>query len=169
MLALNAAIEAARAGEQGKGFAVVAEEVRKLAEQSQMAAAEITEIVRVIQTDTAVAVGAMQQGTDDAALGTEVITATGEHFHQIADLVEELDLQIHEISAASGKISSSSNEVANSVDSVKKIADETAVDTQTISAAAQEQTATMQEIASASTSLSQMAEKLSSVVGAFKI
>jgi methyl-accepting chemotaxis protein len=37
-LALNAAIEAARAREQGRGFAVVAEEVRKLAEQSEMAA-----------------------------------------------------------------------------------------------------------------------------------
>jgi methyl-accepting chemotaxis protein len=51
LLALNAAIEAARAGEAGRGFAVVAEEVRKLAEESNVAAKNIEDLANTIMGD----------------------------------------------------------------------------------------------------------------------
>lgn len=52
VLALNASIEAARAGEAVKGFAVVAEEVRKLAEESKIAAERISQVVSSVQIET---------------------------------------------------------------------------------------------------------------------
>ncbi len=66
LLALNAAIEAARAGEQGRGFAVVADEVRKLAERTGAATAEIAGLVNGIQEDTGEATARMQANAADA-------------------------------------------------------------------------------------------------------
>ena len=69
LLALNAAIEAARAGEQGRGFAVVAEEVRKLAEDSQRAAATIADLVQEIQAETNQAVFVVEAGAERTERG----------------------------------------------------------------------------------------------------
>jgi len=67
LLALNAAIEAARAGEQGRGFAVVADEVRKLAERTTGATADISTLVTTIQAETANAKTAMSVSPEQSA------------------------------------------------------------------------------------------------------
>ncbi len=76
LLALNAAIEAARAGEQGRGFAVVADEVRKLAERTTGATADISKLVTTIQAEAASAKSAMEISPEQsAAFESDAVTA----------------------------------------------------------------------------------------------
>ncbi len=98
LLALNAAIEAARAGEAGRGFAVVADEVRKLADQAQRSAEEISDAISAIGVSMAAATARMQ------ALQTSVAEArqTAQEFSgelansassadQVCDLVSAIE------------------------------------------------------------------------------
>jgi len=169
LLALNAAIEAARAGEAGRGFAVVAEEVRKLAEQSQDAAKQITDLIQEVQAKTDSAVTFMNDGKKEVDSGAKVVSTAGQSFEEILTMVRAMTQQIHEISAAIQEITSSTQNVVNAVQQIDNESKKTSEQTQTISAATEEQSASVEEIASASQHLAKMAEDLQQAIRKFKI
>ncbi|MDR1702289.1 MAG: methyl-accepting chemotaxis protein [Sporomusaceae bacterium] len=169
LLALNAAIEAARAGEQGRGFAVVAEEVRKLAEQSQEAAKQISDLIGAIQRDTSNAVQAMEAGTREVKTGSELVDNAGVAFKEISELIEQTTVQVRSISGAIQEIALSSEGVLAGAHEVRKLSEDTSDQTQSVSAATEEQLASMEEIASSSQALAKRAEELQNVVQKFSI
>jgi methyl-accepting chemotaxis protein len=160
LLALNAAIEAARAGEQGRGFAVVAEQVRKLAEESQDAAASIAGLVDEIQGSTVRAVEVIDAGSVSIEECVSAAAVTEEAFGRITGSVSDVHGRIEQIQHVMGQIAASADRVRDDIGDVAAVAEESSASSEQVSASTQETSASTQQVAASAQELARTAEEL---------
>ncbi|WP_456279499.1 methyl-accepting chemotaxis protein [Bacillus sp. AK128] len=169
LLALNAAIEAARAGEHGRGFAVVADEVRKLAEQVSYSVKDITSIVATIQNESKTVTESLQLGYKEVEEGTSQIKATGQTFESINESVNEMVLNIKNITENLSTLSTQSLTMGTSVEEIASFTEESAAGLEQTSAAAQQVSSTMELMTTNSEDLAKLSEELEALVNHFKL
>ncbi len=169
MLALNASIEAARAGDEGRGFSVVAEEVRKLASQAAQAATStsttVQSVVAQVQTTRERLLRLGQGGTT----AREAAHAAAVGLMNVAADAEANDEWTRRISTSASEVRGLIEGIAGRMREVSTGTEDYAAAAQQIAAAAQQLNASTEEISSSAGHLAQAADKLTGVVGGFKL
>jgi methyl-accepting chemotaxis protein len=167
LLSLNASIEAARAGEAGRGFTVVAGEIKKLAEQTELSAKEISNIIMQVKTNVNNAVEKANE--TNAAVENQQNSVKQSHdiFADIITSINTLGAKVNDISKDLGDLANKKDEVLNQVQSLSSIVVETSDGAGNVACVCQQVNETTIEFLDSSHKLKRLSDNLQSEINKF--
>ncbi|HWR41415.1 MAG TPA: methyl-accepting chemotaxis protein [Patescibacteria group bacterium] len=169
LLALNAAIEAARAGEAGRGFAVVAEEVRKLAEQSDQGAREVSQLLGKVTENTTSAVDAARQSRLEMEKAVGSTDAAHVALSKILGAVEQMVDDVGQIVDVTNDEVATSDRILLLIDELGRGIEETARIAKEVAAATDQTAGVVEGVAASAEQTTSMAAEMESMVSRFKL
>lgn len=169
MLSLNASIEAARAGEQGKGFAVVANEVKNLAEQSNRASSQISEISNIMQSEISNVIKAIKDGALEANEGVTSVSNLHKYLIEMQRGSADTYERVRKIIDSIGLIEKDCRKALDKVGNLAHISNGFSAVSQQAAASTEEQSAIMEQINLSINNIMQSTNCLNDVVNEFKI
>lgn len=169
LLALNAAIEASKAGEEGKGFAVVASEIRKLADNAEKSADQITTMLAQLDEESRTVRTLVAGSSRQVAGGREGLATANAALDEITSLVAENTRRMDEILRLTGEQVEGSRQFAEFVEQIETVAESNASATHEVSTTIEHQAVAMEDMAQSAMRLSQMAEDLNRRVERFQL
>ncbi len=168
LLSLNASIEAARAGEFGRGFAVVADEIRKLADDSAIAAKEIQNNVEVITQRTDDTVENAKSAEEMVALQAEVVENVVAIFKAMNTEMTMLVEGLKDIISSTERADVEREDTLSSAKNISGIIEENALNIKEVHSVVERLKENVENLNSISELLSQNMDDLKSEVAVFK-
>lgn len=130
LLSLNASIESARAGEAGKGFAVVAEEIRKLADETNVLTGNIANIVSVLETNAIEAKTVVEAVVKDINTENTYIDETVNHFVEMEGDMKELEQDMRNVLDSTKEVVTYNNDILRHVEHMSAYTEELSASTE---------------------------------------
>ncbi|RKI85792.1 hypothetical protein D7V83_03670 [bacterium 0.1xD8-71] len=160
LLALNASIEAARAGEAGRGFAVVASEISSLANQTQSATVNITDVIQSVSEKLGIAMDAVDQLMKSNEKQSESAAAAAGSFEKIADSTNQVDEQNRRLDQAMEQLTAANSVIVESIQTISAIMEEVSAHSQETYSVSERNTKIVAEVERLVEDLSSQAKQL---------